>query len=134
MVRSGPSHGSNTGSNPVGNTILRGTEMPVQLGSKYFYTSKGEVLTLSPTGRYVKEKVSASFRDPEYDQDKFEFIIIEEQPYSDESSRLNHKIWLIEDDVQEIFELPRKNDEVKPVYRTFDMSAQMENCESQFDK
>ena len=109
--------------------------MSVQLGSKYLYTSKGEVLTLSPTGRYVKDKVPASFADPEYYQDKFEFIIVEQQPYGEESSRLNQKIWLIEDDVQEIFELqPAVVMPTGPIKRTVDLAYQMDHTESQFDR
>ena len=110
--------------------------MSIQLGSKYFYTNADGVLTLEPTGRYVKERVTASFRDPEYEQDKYEFMVVEQSLDSVESSRVNYRIWLVEDDVQEIFYLQPK-EEVPPlvVWKSpIDMSFQMDHAESQFDK
>lgn len=75
----------------------------IKTGTSYYYENSTGVLILEATGRYIKEMTKACFVDLAGEQNKYEFEV--EEPSRDCLYEQGQKLWLIADDVNEVFEL-----------------------------
>jgi len=73
----------------------------IEYGISYHFEEKANVFILEPTGRYIKKMKPATFADPEYEENCYEFSIMECPDHINGDNTL----WLFADKVSRVYEI-----------------------------